>query len=354
MKLNKHIEIVRASKGGHSAIGQKSCDTIRAVLEQHYERVGVTIVNEADDLEILAAKQPDLVFLGVRKVPSSLGGEPATTVWTGAYLEEKGLSYTGSPANALVLDISKPLAKEVVKAAGLSTADYFSVSPGQYKSMLALPLNFPLFVKPPDAGGSKGIGADSVVRDFADFEHKVQAIHEQFNTNALAETYLTGREFSVAVLADPYSDELTAMPIELVTGPNINGDRILGKDIKAADTERVIALQDPAIRQAVVTLALDVFQALGARDFGRIDIRLDEHGVPHFLEANLIPGLSAHDSTGGYFTRACRINEGMDYESMLLRIVELALARDPAGKRSLLEPAGEVMLPSFGAAFEPV
>ncbi len=354
MKQNKHIEIVRATKGGRSAIGQKSCDTIRAVLEKHYKQVGVTIVNEADDLEILAAKQPDLVFLGIRQVPRSLEEESAATVWTGAYLDQERLNYTGSPASALVLDISKPLAKQVVKAAGLSTSNFFSVSPGQYNSELALPLSFPLFVKPPSAGGSKGIGADSVVRDFAGFERKVQAIKDRFRTEALAEMYLTGREFSVAVLANSHSDELTAMPIELITTQNHNGDRILGKDIKAADTERTVAVHDPALKQAVTDLALDVFRALGARDFGRIDIRLDEHGVPHFLEANLIPGLSGHDSTGGYFTRACRINEGIDYESMILRIVELALARDPSSNRTLLEPTDDVRLPSFGTAFEPV
>ncbi len=354
MKQNKHIEIVRSTKGGRSAIGQKSCDMIKGVLEQHYERVGVTIVNETDDLEILAAKQPDLVFLGVRKVPRSLEDVSTATVWTGAYLDGMGLDYTGSPASALVLDISKPLAKQVVKAAGLNTSEFFSVSPGQYKDKLALPLSFPLFVKPPNAGGSKGIGADSVVRDFVDFERKVQAINDRFRTEALAETYLTGREFSVAVLAHGHSGKLSAMPIEIITEPNGRGDRILGKDVKAADTERVIAVSDPTIKQAVSALALGVFQALGARDFGRIDIRLDAHGVPHFLEANLIPGLSGHDSTGGYFTRACRINQAMDYESMILRIVEIALARDPRAEAPRLDTTDDVMLSAFNAAFEPV
>lgn len=354
MKINKYIEIVRASKGGRSAIGQKSCDMIRAVLERHYEHVGVTIVNEADDLEILAAKQPDLIFLGIRKVPRSLEEASTGTVWTGAYLDEKGLNYTGSPASALVLDISKPLAKHVVKAAGLRTSEFFTAAPSQYASELALPLNFPLFVKPPNAGGSKGIGADSVVRGFDAFERKVQAIADRFHTEALVETYLTGQEFSVAVLADSHSDELTAMPIELITALNDNGDRILGKDIKAADTESTIAVQDPAVKQAVITLAVDVFRALGARDFGRIDIRLDERGLPYFLEANLIPGLSGHDSTGGYFTRACRINQAMDYESMILRIVELALARDLDLNHNLLDPIEDVRLPAFGTAFEPV
>jgi D-alanine-D-alanine ligase len=40
---------------------------------------------------------------------------------------------------------------------------------------------------------------------------------------------------------------------------------------------------------------------LGARDFGRIDIKLDEYGKPNFLEANLVPGMTPGTS---YFPRA--------------------------------------------------
>ena len=64
------------------------------------------------------------------------------------------------------------------------------------------------------------------------------------------------------------------------------------------------------------------FKALGARDFGRIDIRMDENNVLYFLEANLIPGFSF-----GYFFRACKINRKMSYKDMVLKITEIGLRR---------------------------
>jgi len=341
MKLNKHIEIARATKGHRSSMGQSSCDSIVAVLEQHYERVGVTIVNEQRDLESLVAKRPDLVFLGIRKVPVSLDKVSPAKIWTSAYLDEHHLQHTGSSVSALTLDINKPLAKRVVQAAGLDTATFFSAHPGQYDNEAGLPQAFPLFIKPPASGGSKGIGPDSVVRDFAAFEQKVASMHQQFQTDALVEAYLPGREFTVAVMATGQSDELIAMPVELIAEPNANGDSILGKDVKTADTERVVAITDHAVKQTVMSLAIDVFKALGARDFGRIDIRMDEQGRPHFLEANLMPGLSNH----GYLSRCFYLNKGMSYQDMLLSIVARGLAEDrilPPGIKDIVYPTQRI------------
>jgi len=69
--------------------------------------------------------------------------------------------------------------------------------------------------------------------------------------------------------------------------------------------------------------AKDVFFALGARDYGRIDIRLNANGEPNFLEANLIPGLGA---TGGYFGRAGQLDAGLSYEEIIMRIASLGLS----------------------------
>lgn len=327
MKINKHIEIVRSSKGSLTSMNTQSCRTIKAVLGQHYNRVGVTIVNDASDLEAVIAKNPDLVFIGVKRLPDG-PDDSAPKVWVNDYLDEHGINYTGSPASAITLDLNKPRAKQVVQLAGLPTAEFFSASEGEFLTAEDLPLDFPLFVKPPDEGGGKGIGAKSVVRDFASFEKRVKAVASHFHTDALAEMYLTGREFSVGILESIDLKGPLAMPIELITESNADGDRILGLDVKHADTERVVAVKDPEVKRVVAALGLDVFKALGARDYGRIDIRMDEHGKPHFLEANLLPGLSGHDSIGGYFTRACKMNENMDYATMILRIVELAMARE--------------------------
>jgi len=116
------------------------------------------------------------------------------------------------------------------------------------------------------------------------------------------------------------------MPIELISAPNESGDRILSHKVKSEDTEHVISVEPGSLKDDIISLAIDAFKVLGARDYGRIDIRMDEAGRLYFLEANLIPGVAMHSFTS-YFTSACWINQKMDYDSMLLNIVDIGLKR---------------------------
>ena len=94
------------------------------------------------------------------------------------------------------------------------------------------------------------------------------------------------------------------------------------------DTESHMKLADAGLAAKVNTLAINAFRALGANDYGRIDIRLDDSGTPHFLEANLLPSL--RDNYGNYFPRACVIYRNLAYEPMILQIADLAFSRDNA------------------------
>ena len=85
--------------------------------------------------------------------------------------------------------------------------------------------------------------------------------------------------------------------------------------MKKLDMETVEAVTDEAVHAKLAALAKAAFKALNGRLLGRIDIKMDRHGVPHFIEANLMPGLSK-----GYFYRACMLNLQMSYEEMILTI----------------------------------
>ena len=62
------------------------------------------------------------------------------------------------------------------------------------------------------------------------------------------------------------------------------------------------------------------FTALGGKSLGRIDIKMNHLGVPHFIEANLMPGLQQ-----GYFYRSCVLNLNMNYDDMILSITNTGL-----------------------------
>ena len=132
---------------------------------------------------------------------------------------------------------------------------------------------------------------------------------------------MPGKEYSVGIFQDSIKDTLTAMPVEIVVKKNINGHCILDFDVKKDDEEKVIAVTDLKIFKKLSKLAKQAFKSLGGKSLGRIDIKMNERGVPHFMEANLMPGLRK-----GYFYRSCLLNLDMSYDDMILNIANTGLS----------------------------
>ncbi len=320
--IDKYIEIVGSSNPRLNAMAADARDTIHNVLSKKYTKVGVTIVDDMSGLEALVAKKPDLVILGMKLVllDPAKGYDDSPKVWLSDYLESHNITYTGSGTKALTIEFDKPIAKQKVMDAALQSSAYFISSIKQ--PVFAHNLEFPLFVKPTNRGDSKGIDEMSVVHSQAELEAKITGIHTECSSDALIEEYLTGREFSVAVIQQS-SGALLAMPIEITSPADTKGNTFLSEAVKNADTERVLAVDDSVLKDKLNSLAIGVFEALGSRDYGRIDMRLDGLGAPSFIEANLMPGLSDH----GYLSRCFAINEDIAYEDMILAIADLGLQR---------------------------
>ena len=353
-KSNKHIEIVRSTTGRLSSMSQESCDAIFAVLAKRFTDVSITIVNNLSDLEALVARRPNLVFLGMKFIPANptLGAADPQKIWLGEYLDRHNIAYTGSGQAAHRLERSKPRAKQCVLDASLKTSAFCVIKQAQSLSKGDISLVFPLFIKPTSGGGGLGIDSKSVAHTFEQLCSKVQSITAKLHSDSLVEEYLPGREFSVAILRDEHSLEFLAMPIELVAPPDKAGVSLLSSRVKSSNTEQALEVTDKSVKSKIAALALAVFHALGARDYGRIDIRLDAAGVPHFLEANLIPSLI---SGYGSFPKACVLNIGLEYEPMILRIAELGLARqaDNTKEAPELSKTSDAVFPSLEAVLAP-
>lgn len=326
IKSDRHIEVVRSSMPGLSSMSRASSDGIVGVLAKHYADVRGTIVNELSDLQALVSRKPDLVFLGMEYLPThpALGMHDPARIWVAQYLDTHGIAYTGSAWQAHRLGRDKPLAKQCIIEAGLATSPFRVVGQRQLLAPGDVSLTFPLFIKPNNRGGGLGIDSGSVVHDSEALQAKVYSLAVELHADSLVEEYLPGREFSVAILKDEASPAYAVMPIELIAPPDVNGARILSSAVKSANSEQAVAVPDGAVAYRVSTLAISAFRALGGRDYGRIDIRLDRSGMPHFLEANLIPSLI---SGYGSFPKACVLNAGLDYEPMILKIARLGLTR---------------------------
>jgi len=336
-------------------MGPKSQEAIRATLSKEYARVGITLVNDLSDLVALVAMAPDMVFLGMKFIPSNpeLGLSDPNKIWLSEYFDEQGIAYTGSSHTAVALELSKELAKQRVAAAGLQTPLFQVISRNEQLTQGDVTLRYPLFVKPTNRGGGAGVDAGSLVYNFPQLLSKVRSLSADLQSDSLVEEYLPGREFSVAILKETYTDQYSVMPIELVAPPDMSGARYLSAQVKAADTERNLEVTDSNLKTTINTLALDAFLALGARDYGRIDVRLDSHGAPHFLEANLLPSLL---NGYGNFPKSCLLNNSLEYEPMILTIVSLAFMRTTHEDTHIYEvndaPGITLSLASSGPVFE--
>jgi D-alanine-D-alanine ligase len=343
-KINKYIEIVSSTDSSLSSMSKVSYDMLQASLSKSYAKVGVTLVSHEEDLDALVEKKPDLVFIGVKKVPRiPTVTNSARFTWVNEYVEQRGILCTGTSSEGLVHDDDKTKAKKVLKKLGISTAPFFMAYDGQYTSKSQIPLPFPLFMKPPNRGAGVGIDAQSVVNNHREYKDKIISLERDFNSEALVETYLQGREFTVAILMDKESvdgeDSFTVLPLEILPESNENGDLIVDYAMKSSAKETETALvTDKHLEEQITELALEAFIAIGARDYGRVDIRFDLDNKAYFLEANLIPSLI---EGSGNFQKACQKNIGLNYDDMMLRIVELGFSH-PAYVPEVVEPVAAV------------
>lgn len=323
-KINLSIEIVSSKNKSLSSMNEDSRKSAQEVLSKKYSNVIITLVGTEEDLEELVARKPDLVFLGTKFIlGNSKTNNASENIWISEYLDRYNIRYTGSAYESHLIEFNKDQAKQTILKAGLASAEFRFIENGEKTDESLLP-DFPLFVKPSDQGGGSGIDNDSLVQNISDLNNKVKSIYDELGSNSLVEKYLSGKEYSVAVLKNSDNNDYLLMPLELVAPANKNGDRFLSCDIKKADTETFKEVIDSRVHEAITELAMDAFIALGARDYGRIDIRMDSYGVPHFLEANLIPSLL---KDYGNFPKACLLNENLDYEAVINKIVSISLGR---------------------------
>ncbi len=292
----------------------RACNSVLGAIRQMGHSVQLNVCTTKHELDCIARSEPDLVVLAVKYIPVKNKDD----IWLSDYFSRNGINYTGSSREVLKFDSNKVLAKNHIANKGIQTASYFIAIPGQYKKESELPIAFPLFLKPLDAANGNGIDDFSFVTNYEDYESKVESLYSLYAQPVLAEEYLDGREFTVAVTKTG-NNNLIVSVVEAIPPESANGLRILGSQAKKDDSEKLINISDSTIKHRVTTLAVSAFNALGVRDYGRIDIKTNKSGECFFMEANLVPGMTYGSS---YFPEACQIANGFSYN----KVIELLLA----------------------------
>ena len=297
----------------------KACQSVFDSVKKLGHDVTLNMCRNLSDLALIVDRKPDLVILAVKYISIENGND----IWLSEFFAKHQINYSGSSRQALKFDSDKVLAKSHLMKKGIKTASYFTAIPGQYTCEADLPVAFPLFLKPLDAANGNGIDDSSLVTNFREFEDKTSALYTEFDMPVLAEEYLDGREYSVAIIRTE-SSKLIVSAVEIIPPQSSMGLRILGEQAKKEDTEEIRKIENQNVLNKVTALAVDAYIKLRIWDFGRIDIKTNKRGHCYFMEANLVPGMTSGSS---YFPMACEIANELTYDEMVQLIVEKGISR---------------------------
>ena len=272
----------------------------------------------------LAKCGADLAF----NLTESYAGDDTKEMNVAAYMDLIGLPYTGAGPHAHFLAQDKATAKKMFHFHGIPTP-YFATA---YRGNLdhAHDVKFPLIVKPQLEDGSIGIDAQAVVNSVKELMERVEYVQNEFDSPALIEEYIEGREIYASILGSYEKTEVLPL-VELDLSQLPEGTpKIASRDVKFERdseayklTKSQIAddLDEPTMQKLSGT-ALAAYRAVKLRDYGRIDMRLTEKGEVYVIEANPNPWLSSKHE----FAMAAK-KSGRSYTQLIADILKLAIER---------------------------
>ena len=223
-------------------------------------------------------------------------------------------------------------------------------------------LKFPLIVKPPQEDASLGITSKSVVRDIRELLGTMDSLQREFQSPVLVEEFVDGREFYVGVLGNVNPIALPVIELDFSAFPadrpkvasweakwgegGTGGRSETGAEF--AGTKSVFPTDlAPELAERMQRVAVEAFNALRLRDYGRVDLRVTPAEEIYVIEVN--PNCYLEQS--GEFARAAaesgdrarrvgRADRGAGAGALLtLSAARMVERKKPAPRRRLLRCA---------------
>jgi D-alanine-D-alanine ligase len=247
-----------------------------------------------------------------------------------AVVRMMGFAMTGSGALALGLTRYKFMSASLLTGAGIPIPPNTVI----LESGRAVHLHkwqFPIIVQPSQEHAGVGLDRNSIVYSKRSLRLKVREILRTYKQPALAQRFLSGREFNVGIIG---GNRLRVLPLAEVDYAELPSEippimsyaaKWLENSIEYQNTDVICpALVEPELAARISEVALQAFRAVGGRGYGRVDIRLDEFNVPCVLEVNCNPCL---DEDMG-LARSAEV-EGIPFPQLLQLILRAALEPQP-------------------------
>ncbi len=293
--------------GGSSAEREVSLQSGSAVLAGLREAGVEAYAVDPRETPVTALKEEgyDKVFIALH----GRGGEDGTMQ---AMLEYQGLPYTGSGVMASAITMDKMRTKLLWQGAGLPVANSVALNSREGFSAEAAiqiaALGMPVIVKPSREGSSVGMSK-------VDTEDKLaEALELAFkhDDEVLVEKWMSGPEFTVAVLGDDILPSIRIQPAGVFYDYEA---KYLSDDTQYFCPA---GLSDEK-EAALAALARKAWQVLGCSGWGRVDVMQDSDGEFYLLEVNTAPGMTSHSLVPMAARQA-----GMSFSQLVVRILELA------------------------------
>jgi len=203
------------------------------------------------------------------------------------------------------------LTQEALQQAGLPVPDFCVVTKNG-RAVVIVRQRFgehAVVVKPVTQGSSIGV---HIVRQEEDLQPALDDAF-RYDEEILVERFVQGREFTVGILGDQ------ALPVVEIKSRHMFFD-FEAKYQKGLTDYSVPAQLNPETASSIQTLALDVFDTIGCKDFARVDFLLDAAEQPYILEINTIPGF-----TGTSLLPMAAQCAGYEFPQLCVKLMMLAL-----------------------------
>ena len=298
----------------------ETVDAIAKAIEAQHHSV-VKLGGGREFLNNVLGQRVDLVF----NIAEGLGNYRSREAQVPSVLEMLGVPYSGSDPLCLAVSLEKPLAKRLVSFSGVATPMWQVVSDTrQLKEVEWSRFSLPAFAKPAHEGSSKGIRTTSRLENSQQIVEAVTGLLEYYQQPVMVEEFISGEEVTVGVIGNSPPKVVGIMRVV----PRKKTDYFVYSLEVKRDWESLLTYECPAllgkgVLQDIADSSLKAYEALGCRDFARMDFRIGPDGTPYFLEINPLPGLNP--KSGDLPIMAGKM--GWTYEALISAVLNAALQR---------------------------
>jgi len=271
-----------------------------ALIRKGVDAVAIDVTGSP--IDALAGIKVDRVF----NIIHGRGGEDGVLQ---GVLQVLGIPYTGSGVMASALTMDKLRTKLCWQGYGLMTPKWCLLQDENDLDGCIEELGFPVIVKPAQEGSSIGMSKANSRDELL----KALQTALEYRCDVYAESWVTGKEYTVAVLNDE------ALPVIRLETPNVFYDYEAKYSAMTTQYHCPAGL-DQEQELFLRNLAVTAGKVVGVKGWARVDVFIDDAGQYQLIEINTVPGMTDHSLVPMAAKQA-----GIDFEELVWRVLETSL-----------------------------